>query len=116
LNQYFALTFAEMYPGRVHVLRFEDIVAYPVTVLGNALEKIGVSKSTTPAKPTWNGRLMSQVYPWGTVRTPTPEANRATAEELSEEEKEEIHIRAKPYLTPFDYENYLSLTGTRGAA
>jgi hypothetical protein len=87
-----------------------------VTVLGNVMEKIGVAKSTTLAKPTWNGKLMNQVYPWGTVRTPTPEANRATAEELSPAEKEEIFIRAKPYLTAFDYEHYLSLTGEREAA
>jgi hypothetical protein len=111
-----AMTFSEMFPDRVHILRYEDIVAYPVTVLNSALSKLGVSKSPTVAKPTWNGRMLSQVHPWGTVRSPTPEANRATAEELTDADKDEIRIRARPYLEHFDYENYLSLTGERDAA
>jgi hypothetical protein len=111
-----AMTFAEMFPEHVHILRYEDMVAYPVTVLNSALSKMGVAKSTTVAKPTWNGRMLNQIHPWGTVRTPTPEANRATAEELTDAEKEEIRIRARPYLEHFDYENYLALTGERGAA
>src|SRR5947209_10622873 len=88
LSQQAALTFSEMYPGRVHVLRFEDIITNPVEVLGSFLLKLGVGRSDTLAKPSWNGRVLEQVYPWGTVRTPTPAANRVTAVELSEAEQD----------------------------
>jgi len=43
------------------------------------------------------------VYPWGTIRTPTPEANRATGAELSDAECAAIAARAGHYLTQFGY-------------
>lgn len=114
LNQQAALTFAEMHPGRVHVLRFEDIVADPVGVLGGFLGTLGIGTSDALARPTWNGNALAQVYPWGTVRTPTPEANRATAEELSAEEREQIRLRTKPLLGILGYDRFLD--GRRRAA
>jgi hypothetical protein len=107
LNQQAALAFARMHPGRVHVLRFEDIVADPVGVLGGLLARLGLSRSDTLARPTWNGQALPEVYPWGTIRTPTPEANRATAEELSPAEKEEVRLRTEPLLGFFSYTSFL---------
>jgi hypothetical protein len=107
LHQHAALTFAATYPGRVTNLRFEDIVVDPVGVLGKFLSKFGVSSSPTLGKPSWNGQVLQQVYPWGTVRIPTTEANRATAAELSAAEQEEIYHRTKPLLGIFGYENFL---------
>jgi hypothetical protein len=98
-----ALMFAALHPGRVHILRFEDIVVDPTRVLGDFLKKVGVSGSATLGKPTWNGMALPQVYPWGTIRTPTTEANRATAEELSKAERAEIECRTRPLLESFGY-------------
>jgi hypothetical protein len=114
LNQQAALTFSAMYPGRVHVLRFEDIVADPVGVLGGFLAKLGLASCDMLARPTWNGNVLKEVYPWGTVRIPKPEANRATADELSAGEKEEIRLRTEPFLGIFSYTSFLS--STRAAA
>jgi hypothetical protein len=114
LNQQAALMFSELHPDRVHVLRFEDIVADPVKVLGGFLAKIGVGPSETLAKPTWNSQVLQQVYPWGTVRTPTPAANWATANELSDAEKEEVRRRTAPFLDLFGYANFV--TAVRRAA
>jgi hypothetical protein len=114
LNQQAALTFSAMYPGRVHVLRFEDIVTDPVGVLGRFLANLDVDPNESLARPTWNGRTLEQVYPWGTVRTPTPEANRATADELNDVEKQEIGLRTKPFLELFGYDRFLS-QGRRAA-
>jgi hypothetical protein len=107
LNQQAALTFAAMHPGRVHVLRFEDIIADPVALLGGFLRRLGVSPSASLARPSWNGRTLEQVYPWGTIRTPTPEANRATADELGSAEKEEIAQRTRALLPLLGYEGFL---------
>lgn len=109
LNQQAALTFAEMHPGRVHVLRFEDIIVDPVRVLGEFLAKVGVKASISLARPTWNGNALEQVFPWGTIRTPTPDANRATAEELSQAERQEIYLRTKPLLESLGYESFWDL-------
>jgi Sulfotransferase family len=114
LNQQSALMFSAMHPDRVHVLRFEDIVADPVKVLGEFLAKIGVGSSETLARPTWNSQVLQQVYPWGTVRTPTPAANWATANELSDAEKDEVRRRTAPFLDLFGYGNFV--TAARRAA
>jgi hypothetical protein len=50
--------------------------------------------------------VLDQVYPWGTIRTPSSEANRATAEELSASEREEIRVRTEPLLKAFDYAEF----------
>jgi Sulfotransferase family len=114
LNQSAALTFSALHPGRVHILRLEDILADPVGVLGEFLGRLGLPPAAELARPTWNGRRLEQVYPWGTIRTPTPEANRATAEELSAQEQEEIVLRTGPFLGAFGYDTFLS-SGRRAA-
>jgi hypothetical protein len=103
MHQQCALAFSEKYPGRVHLLRFEDIIVDPAKVLADFLGKIGINPSPTLSKPSWNGKVLEQVYPWGTIRTPTTEANKATADELSAAEKEEIRLRTKPLLNLLGY-------------
>jgi hypothetical protein len=108
LNQQAALTFRELCPGRVHLLRYEDVVASPVRVLGELLAGLGISRSDTLAYPSWNGARLTEVYPWGTVRTPTPAVNWATAQELTPQEQEEITHRARPFLACLGYEGFLA--------
>jgi len=106
INQQAALTYSELHPGRVHVLRFEDIVVDPVRVLGDFLHKLGVQPNASLAKATWNGKALDQVYPWGTIRTPSTDANRSTAAELSREERNEIHCRTNSLLSALGYESF----------
>jgi hypothetical protein len=103
VHQLSALAHSSRFPDRVHVLRYEDLVADPVATLSTILARVGVSSSPTLARPSWNGRVLEQVHPWGTIRVPTPDANRATAEELGSAEKEEVRRRAGPLLGAFDY-------------
>jgi hypothetical protein len=56
----------------------------------------------------WNGQPLEEVYPWGTIRKATPEANLTTAKELSEAEQLEIQLLANQYLKVFNYENFLN--------
>ncbi|MBV9462926.1 MAG: sulfotransferase, partial [Verrucomicrobiae bacterium] len=41
------------------------------------------------------------------IRNPTPQANHATAKELTEEERARVREMAGPYLDSFDYRKYL---------
>jgi len=107
INQEAALAAREKHPDRVHIVRTEDTFAGPERVLGEVLGRMGLEPSPTLAKPTWNGNELSQVYPWGTIRTPTPEANRATALELSPAERDEIRVRTRRYLDIFDYNSFV---------
>jgi hypothetical protein len=106
LHQQAALTFSKLYPQQVHYLRFEDIIVDPVEVLGKYLNKFDLRTTPSLAKPTWNSKVLDQVYPWGTVRTPTTEANVATANELSTAEKDEIRLRTEPLLNVLGYHNF----------
>jgi hypothetical protein len=103
LCQYFALIARQKFPGRVHVVRTEDIMAEGARALAPLLAALGIEQSDALGRPSWNGQPLEEVFPWGTIRHATPEANRAAARELTKEQVEEIRLRTLPYLEPFGY-------------
>jgi hypothetical protein len=108
LNQYYALLYRDKFPGRVHIVRAEDVMRDSRATLGAVCEKLGIDPAADSlTRPTWNGEPLKEVYPWGTIRTPTPEANLATARELTSAQIEEIRLRARPYLEFFDYKGFV---------
>jgi hypothetical protein len=108
LCQYYALLYREKFPGRLHIVRAEDVMRDSQGTLGAVCEKLGLDPNAKSlSQPTWNGQALKEVYPWGTIRTPTPEANLATARELNDQQIAEIRLRAHPYLESFDYKNFL---------
>ncbi len=107
LNQFFALYYREKYPGRVHVIRYEDLVYDPAEVLGRFCEKTGAAKDEILGTPTWNGGELESVAPWGTIVQASAEANRHSAAALSPEEKESIRAMTWQYLDGFGYKNFL---------
>jgi hypothetical protein len=108
LNQYYALLYRELYPDRFHIVRAEDVMADARAALRPVLEAVGVDPNDEAlVKPSWNGAPLGEVYPWGTIRVATPDANLATAGELSREEQDEIRSRTRQYLEVFGYENLL---------
>lgn len=107
VNQYHALYFKEKFPERMHIVRVEDVMSDSATTLGAICQKLGVESADSLKKPTWNGMELEEVYPWGTLRKVTPEANRATAMELSNAERDEIRAYTWQYLDVFDYKNFV---------
>jgi len=110
INQYFALLYKEKYPDRMHIIRLEDTLNDPCGTLGALCEKLGLQKTDSLKEVSWNGKALKEVYPWGTIRNATLEANRGTALELSEQEQKEIKQRAWQYLDTFNYADYLYQT------
>lgn len=107
LNQHAALLYQQKYPDRMHIVRTEDVMADPVATLTGVLEKLALTGDDSLATPSWNGKPLEEVYPWGTIRAASPEANLATARELSADEQEEIRWRAWQYLDEFAYDGFL---------
>jgi hypothetical protein len=107
LNQYHALLFRDRFPGRLHVVRAEDVMADPRRTLGAVCERLGLETAASLATPSWNGQPLEEIYPWGTIRRATPEVNRATAESLSAAERDEIRARTWQYLETFDYKGFV---------
>jgi hypothetical protein len=106
LNQYYALLYRDLYPGRVHIVRAEDVMADAKGALAPVLVAVGVQQDSALEQPSFNGRPLREVYPWGTIRSATPEANRATALELSPEERDDVRRRAWQYLEYFGYADF----------
>jgi hypothetical protein len=107
LNQHSALLFKSQFPNQVHVLRAEDVMADPLKTLGDFCRSLGLETSDSLSAPTWNGKELEEVYPWGTIRKATTEASLSTALELSEEERDAVASYARPFLEDFDYKNFL---------
>lgn len=107
LNQYHALLFKEKFPDRLHIVRAEDVMANPQQTLGAVCEKMGLEAANSLKTPTWNAEPLEEIFPWGTIRKASPTANKATAEELSKAEQDEIRARTWQYLDTFDYKSFL---------
>jgi hypothetical protein len=107
MNQYFALLFKKKYPKRMHIIRIEDTLKNSVKALGDLCDKIGVKRSESLSRVSFNSEELKEVYPWGTIRRATPQANHDTAMELSKDEQKEIRELAWQYLDVFDYKNFL---------
>ncbi len=106
INQYHALLFHERFPDRMHIVRAEDVMADPFKTLVPICTALGLEPADTLRKPTWNGQELKEIYPWGTIRKATPEANLATARELSDAESAEIRAYAWQYVDVFDYRSF----------
>lgn len=111
LHQHFALTSRALDPERVHIVRIEDVMDDPAGALGELLASLGLETSAALARPSWNGEPLPEVYPWGTLRAVTPEANRATAAELTGEESAQIGALGWQYLEEFSYTEFLAGVG-----
>ncbi len=108
VTAHYALACLEKFPERMHLLRVEDVMRDPQQTLAPLCAKLGIDPaSESLTKPSWNGSLLAEIRPWGTIRFPTPQANLETARELAPTQVEEIRARTKPYLDIFDYRNFL---------
>jgi hypothetical protein len=107
MNQYYALLFKEKFPDRLHIVRIEDVMEDSRKTLGSICQKLGLDVTDSLNRPTWNGNELEEVYPWGTLRKVTPDANKNTAGELSQRERDEIQAYTWQYLDTFDYKNFL---------
>jgi hypothetical protein len=109
LNQHVARAAQVRFPGRMHIVRLEDVVADPSAALAPVCAALGIdATSATLRAPTWNGHALDEVYPWGTIRTATPAANRETAARLSHDERAEVGRLAGPWLELLGYQDFLA--------
>ena len=107
LNQHYALQLRRRFPDRFHLVRIEEVMADSVAALTPVCEALGIGADPALEGPSWNGREMGEIYPWGTFRVATPEQNAATAAELTDEEQREVADRAAPFAELLGYGSFL---------
>jgi hypothetical protein len=104
INQYHALLARERFPGRLHVVRTEDVMRDSVAALKPVCDALGIDPAAPSLKrPSWNGNVLTEVYPWGTIRVPTPEQNVKEVQSLTPAERDDIRQRVWQYLDVLDY-------------
>ena len=108
--QYYALMMKKRHPDRVHLVRVEDVLENPTSALTPVCQAIGVDPAALNPVSNLEWKVLDEVYPWGTIRKANSAANRATAEELSCQERESVRDAAGGYLASFSYENILGVT------
>ena len=105
--QHLALTYQQVYPDRIHVIRFEDLIADREATMAGLLKKIELPMSEKCLAPSFNGVILEEVYPWGTIRIPTPDTNLKTAHELSQMQQAQIEAETVVMRTLLKYQNFL---------
>src|SRR4051812_14975534 len=102
--QHHALVLSTQYADRFHILRFEDLIASPRREMGILAEKIEIAWDDALLYPSWNGKQMITVKPWGTIQTPATGVNIATMNELDQKQKTRIREITELMLQHFDYD------------
>jgi hypothetical protein len=103
-----ALTYAEKYKGNFHIVTFEDLAAAPEQTMRTLLGNLGLEFNEICVKPSFNSRVLEEVYPWGTIRTPTTEANVSTARRLSPETRLAILAECRVVAKHFGYDRFFA--------
>lgn len=106
-----ALAYRDRYPDNMHILRYEDIVTQREETLAPLLSALGIGWDDALSSPSWNGTPLEEVYPWGTIRTPTPEQNAKDANSLTDVERGAIHSITKVYEEVMGYDLQAILAG-----
>ncbi len=88
--QYYALTLAKKFPNNFHLVRFEDMVGDTTEFFNGLTGKLGIPYESILEYPSWCGKRLENTVPWGVVQKATVTANTNTAQELSEQERNEI--------------------------
>jgi hypothetical protein len=83
------------------------VVAGPRAALSPLCAALGIAPGPSLDVPSWNGERLEDIYPWGTIRRATSEANRASAAELSAKEQAAVRQHAGLFLAPFGYSDFL---------
>lgn len=107
LCQHFALTYQEKYPHNFHIVRFEDLVSDRQKTLSKLLSLMNLPMSDRCLSPSFNRIKLDEVYPWGTIRVPTPQVNHETALELTLEERDQLRIETQLMHKMFGYHDFL---------
>lgn len=91
------------WPNNFFTLRYEDLIEDPKSVLNELCPALGLEPFVDTPRPSFNRKPLEQVAPWGTIKYPTPEANVATAKELSHDQASQILTECKEVVKDWAY-------------
>lgn len=101
-----AVNYAVKYRGNFHLVRMEDFLRDKRRTLEPILTKIGLPWDEALTYPSFNGKKLETLPPWGTVEKPTFEYTVEIAKALPPEIKEAIKKEAAFIIANFGYEAF----------
>lgn len=113
--QLHAITYSRKYSHNFHIVHYEDLIDDVQGEMETLMTKLDLPWSDTLLYPSFNGKRMEQVYPWGTIKTPTLAANNATIAELTSEQVVAIYSECSYLLRQFGYECPIPSSVTDGS-
>lgn len=98
-----AKSYEQKYSNRFHIIRYENLVSDVVRTMDLVTDMLELPRSDNVYYPSFNGRQLESVYPWGTIKSATGEANMATARELTKEQTEAVWDESQLMIREFGY-------------
>ena len=85
-----AFTLEGKYPNNFKTIHFEDLCDNAQNTMIDVCKFLEIPYSDTLLYPSFNGKKLDSIYPWGTIKHATIAENKATSKELSLEQIEKI--------------------------
>ncbi len=101
-----AVNYSVKYPGRFHVVRLEDFLLDKRATLSPILERIGIPWDDSLLYPSFNGKVLETLPPWGTVEKPTAEYNESQAASLAPDVRARIRAECALLVDVFQYTRF----------
>lgn len=106
--QQHALVCRAKWPNNFFTIRYEDLILNPQGELNVLCDRLGLEMFYDKPVPSFNRVPLpaGQIYPWGTIKQATTEANIATAKELSHVQSVAIYNETLPMLKEWGYTDF----------
>jgi len=106
VTQLFAVNYAKLFPDNVIIVKFEDLIVNPKKFFTSLCAKLDIPFEEGLISPSWNGKKLDNMYPWGTIQYPTITYNKEKIAELSKREYEEVRSLTSYFNEYFNYKNF----------
>lgn len=101
--QYRALVYRRQFPKNFIIIRYEDLLENKKKVMSQLSRQLGISFNESMLTPSWNGRVLDNVYPWGTIDFPDKAEQQRRQRELSKGEITQIKEISRIFLKELGY-------------
>lgn len=101
-----AVNYTVKYPGRFHLIRLEDFLFDKRATLSPIIERMGLPWDDSLLYPSFNGKVLETLPPWGTVEKPTAEYNESQAASLTPEIRARIRAECALLINTFNYQRF----------
>lgn len=99
-----ALRYERLFPDRVTIVRYEDLIRDDRKVMARVSDDLGIPFSERMLEHTWNGDRLENITPWGAIAEATPEENKRRRDELSDDEIQRIRSHSQTTLKALGYD------------